>query len=155
MVLLAAVWALGWYTPPDPFSGTEAPLVLIIVTATVLASWNLVAGVIAAGFFHASSIHPASTFRSYRLASLRLMAVGIFWLFPVPLMAQVLGATAAGRALSLLVTVISIAAIVFGRARLHLVEERLDELSRIDARMATLAPWENGDRRTGSQRPPA
>ena len=143
MTLLAAVWATGWFTFGNPFKDAQTPLVQIGLTACVLIAWNLLATVIAAGFFHAAGIYPAKRFRSYRNASLRLVIVGIILLFPVPAMAQVLGNTPPGRALALVITGMSIAAIVFGRARLILIQERLRVLS--GSAKGSLAPIEEID----------
>jgi len=135
MVLLAAVWLAGWFiSPANLFADTDAPLLLALLTALVLAAWNLLGCVIAAGFFHAASRHPAMTFRGFRAASLRLTILGILFLFPVPLMAQVLGSSPQGRALALLVTAMSLAAVVFARARIRLIARRLallEELSKL------------------------
>jgi len=129
LVLLAVVWAMGWLTAlPDPLEGKEQAGLLMVLTALVLGAWNLVSCVIAAGFFHAASKHPAKTFLSYRAASLRLVFMGVLFVFPVPLMTQVLGADPRGRALALLVIGISMAGIAFGRARIRIIEKRLIEL---------------------------
>jgi len=130
MVLLAIVWVLGWFTSPaNLFTGTEAPVVLSILTALVLGAWNLIACVIAAGFFHAASVIHAETYFAYRNASLRLVLIGMIFLFPVPLMTQVLGSSIPGRALALLITGMSIAAVIFGRARINSIGEHLIELA--------------------------
>ena len=146
MVLLAAVWAAGWFTPPDPYADTESPLLLMVLTAATLAAWNLLACVVAVGFFHAAGLHPGKTFRAFRLGSLRLEIMGVIFLFPVPLMAQVLGGSALGRSLALFITAMSIAAVMFGRARMRLVESHLGELARRDEQAfepaPSLAPWE-------------
>lgn len=141
MVLLAAIWAVGWFTPPDPYSSTSEPLFLMSVTALVLASWNLLACVIAAGFFHAGSVHPAGTFGYYRNASFRMQLMGLIMLFPVPIMAQVLGASPLGRTLAMLITTMSIAAILFGRARFRMIESRLYQLAGNEEEAASLEPF--------------
>ena len=143
MVLLAVVWAIGWLTPGDPFENAQAPAVQISLTASVLVAWNLLAAVIAAGFFHAASVYPAKLFGKYRSTSLFLVVIGIILLFPVPIMAQILGTSPLGRAYALLITGMSIAAIVFGRARLKLIQERLASLS--GSVKASLAPIEEID----------
>lgn len=152
MVLLAIVWAAGWFTPPDPFKGTESPALLMVITATVIGAWTLLSAVIAAGFFHAASKHPAKTYRKYRMASLRLLLAGLLILFPGPVIAQVLGTTMAGRALALLITSISIATIVFGRARIIQMESHMAALLRQEGDLSQLEPWENIDRQKS---PPA
>jgi hypothetical protein len=143
MVLLAVVWAIGWFTPGNPFKNAESPGVQISLTAAVFVAWNLLAAVIAAGFFHAASVHPAKLFGKYRRASLFLVVIGIVLLFPVPIMAQILGTSPLGRAYALLITGMSIAAIVFGRARLRLIQERLAALS--GCVKTSLAPIEDID----------
>jgi len=140
MVLLAMVWAAGWFTLPDAFKDTQAPIVVMGLIAGVFAAWNLLACVISAGFFHAASVLSAVKYRAYRGASLRLVIVGIVLLFPVPIAAQVLGNSPLGRALSLIITGMSIAAIVFGRARLRLIERRLESL--VEGDKILLAPIE-------------
>lgn len=125
MVLLAVVWASGWFIPIHSFEDTQSTAVLITLIACVFMAWNLLAGVIAAGFFHAASHYDATGFKAYKNASLRLVITGIVVLFPMPLAALVLGHSPLGRALSLVITCISIAAIVFGRQRLRIIEERL------------------------------
>jgi hypothetical protein len=125
MVLLALLWASGWFTGGDKFKDVENPLAVMGIVAAVFAAWNLLSAVIAAGFFHAASVYPAKTYLSYKAASLRLVICGILMLFPVPIMAQVLGDSATGRALALIITSISIAAVIFSRARLRLIENRL------------------------------
>lgn len=140
MVLLAVVWAIGWFTSPtNLFAGTEAPVVLSILTALVLGAWNLIACVIAAGFFHAASVIHAETWRGFRSASLRLVLTGMIFLFPVPLMAQVLGSSIPGRALALFITGMSIAAVIFGRARINSIGERLREFAEAEE-LPKLAP---------------
>ena len=129
MVLLAVIWATGWFTPPDPFVASEKPLLMMLILALVFVAWNLLSCAVAAGFFHAASKHPASTFRAYRNASLRLVILAVLFLFPIPIAAQVLGSSPGGRALSLFVTLISLAGVVFGRTRLNLIELRLLELA--------------------------
>jgi hypothetical protein len=140
MVLLAMVWAAGWFTLPDAFEDTRAPIVVMGLIAGVFTAWNLLACVVAAGFFHAASVLSAVKYRAYRGASLRLVIVGIVLLFPVPIAAQVLGNSPLGRALSLIITAMSIMAIVFGRARLRLIERRLESLAEGDKIL--LAPIE-------------
>jgi len=144
MVLLAAIWAAGWFAPSDSFTGADFPWVHMALSAGTLAAWNLLGCVIAAGFFHAASKHAASAFRRYRLASLRLLIIGIIFVFPVPIMAQMLGRSPQGRALALLITAMSIATIIFGRARIKLIEDRLAHLARLEDEDASLAPWESG-----------
>ena len=129
MVLLALVWAAGWFTGADPFIKLESASAVMGIVAAVFAAWNLLAGVIAAGFFHAASVYPAASFRKYQNSSLRLVVTGIIFLFPVPIAAQVLGNSPWGRALALVITGISICAIIFGRARLRLIESRLNTLA--------------------------
>ncbi len=148
MVLLAVIWVAGWLARSDIYTDTESPMLFLVLTATVLAAWTLLTAVIAAGFFHAANKHPANTFRAYRNASLRLLVGGVLILFPGPLMALVLGSTAEGRALALVVTAISISAILFGRARIHLIEARLSELAAMDDETVSLAPWETTEKRS-------
>jgi hypothetical protein len=143
MVLLAVIWAMGWFAGRDRFAESVSPLVLVSLTASVFLAWSLVAAVIAAGFFHAASIHSATTYRGYRAASLTLVIIGILLLFPVPLMATVLGHSPVGRALALLVTCVSIAAIIFGRARLGMIHDRLTRL--YEGSNVSLAPIEEID----------
>ncbi len=131
LVMLAVVWASGWFLGPGTvYNGdSEAdPRLLLLMTTLILASWNLLSCVIAAGFFHAANKHTASTFEGYKLFSLLLVLAGILFLFPVPLMTGALGSDAPGRAMALLVTGISMAGIAFGRARLRAIGERLEEL---------------------------
>jgi len=129
MVLLAVVWAAGWLTSPRGlYEGHNNPRNLILITALVLAAWNLLSCVITAGFYHAASKHPANTFRLYRNASVRMMLLGTLFLFPVPVMTYVLGGEPYGRALAIIITGISLAGIVFGRARIRVIQERLGEL---------------------------
>ncbi|MCK4719033.1 hypothetical protein KAU08_00165, partial [bacterium] len=85
--------------------------------------------VIAAGFFHAASVNQAKTFVKYRIVSLLLLILGTLILFPVPMMSQVLGDGAIGRAMALLVTGMSFAAIAFGRARINVIYTRLMEFT--------------------------
>jgi predicted membrane channel-forming protein YqfA (hemolysin III family) len=141
MVLLAAVWAQGWFTSPlDLYEGHDNPGILILVTALVLAAWNLISCVIAAGFYHAASKHPATHFRQYRNASIRLMLMGTIFLFPVPLMTYVLGGEPYGRALALLITGISLAGVVFGRARIKAIGKRLGTMLEAEKHDSSLAP---------------
>jgi hypothetical protein len=128
MVLLALLWASGWFTGVDKFRDVENPLAVMGIVAAVLAAWNLLSAVIAAGFFHAASVYPSKTFKAYKAASFRLVLCGLIMLFPVPVMAQVLGNSAGGRALALIITSISIAGVIFSRARLRLIENRLTSL---------------------------
>jgi hypothetical protein len=130
MVLLATLWAAGWFTSGDPFKDMDSPAAVMGIVAGVFAAWNLVSSVIAAGFFHAASLNPSTTYRGYKNASFRLVVTGIIMLFPVPVMAQVLGNSPWGRALALVITGISIAAIIFGRARLSQIETRLNALAK-------------------------
>jgi hypothetical protein len=140
MVLLAIVWATGWFmSPANLFAGTEAPVVLTVLTSLVLGAWNLIACVIAAGFFHAASVIQAETYRAYRNASLRLVLIGMIFLFPVPLMAQVLGSSIQGRSLALFITGMSIATVIFGRARINSIGERLREYAEAEE-LPKLAP---------------
>ena len=140
MVLLAVVWVVGWFTSPQNlFANTESPIVLAVLTTLVLGAWNLIACVIAAGFFHAASVHHAANFRAYRSAGLRLVLVGIIFLFPVPMMTEVLGSNIPGRALALVITGMSIAAIIFGRARINIIAKRLEELA-VPEELPKLAP---------------
>lgn len=140
MVLLALVWAVGWFTSPlNLFAATDKGLVLSLLTTMVLGAWNLIGCVIAAGFFHAASVNPAETFRHYRNASLRLILIGMIFLFPVPLMTQVLGSSIQGRALALLITGMSIATVLFGRARINAVAGRLHQLAESEE-LSKLAP---------------
>jgi hypothetical protein len=132
MVLLAIVWAAGWFTSGNPFSGMDSSAAVMGIIAGVFVAWNLLSSVIAAGFFHAASLNPATTYRGYKSASLRLVITGIIMLFPVPLMAQSLGNSPWGRALALIITGISMAAIIFGRARLGQIETRLNALAKRD-----------------------
>lgn len=140
MVLLAVVWVWGWFSGIDPFNREGQPRVLIFLMAAVLSAWNLLAAVIAAGFFHAASIYKTDSFRAYRNASFRLVLTGILFLFPIPLASYVLGVSPLGRALSLFIVAISISAIIFGRARLQIVENRLYELA--ESSKPALAPIE-------------
>ncbi len=143
LVLLAFVWAAGWMTAPaNPFEDGENPGRLMMLTALVLGAWNLVSCVIAAGFFHAASKHPAETFRGYRLASIRLFFMGVAFLFPVPLMTQVMGSDPTGRALAIVIVGISMAGIVFGRARINAIGERLGELAEAEDALP-LAPFQD------------
>ena len=147
MVLLAIIWAAGWFTPPDSFEGNENRILLIAITATVIAAWSLLASVIAAGFFHAASKHSSNTVRGYKFASLRLLIVGIIFLFPGPIMAQVLGMSMTGRALALFITAISISTILFGRARINQIEGRIAVLESGAVEHPLLAPWEETEKR--------
>jgi hypothetical protein len=140
MVLLAVVWAGGWFIPGDVFENTQSPGVLIGLVAAVFAAWNLLAAVIATGFFHAASHYTAKTYGAYRSASFRLVILGLLVLFVVPLAALVLGTSPIGRALSLAITGISICAIIFGRARLRVIESRLISYAAEDR--STLVPIE-------------
>jgi len=142
LVLLAVVWALGWVVAPEGlYEGKERATQLLIVTALVQASWNLLSCVVAAGFFHAASVNAAKTFRSYQSASLRLLFLGIVFVFPVPFMTNVLGAEVPGRILALFVVVISMAGIMFGRARIRMIGRRLAELEDSENALP-LAPFE-------------
>ncbi len=130
MVLLVCVWAFGWKTSPAQlYDGLESPALMLILISLVLAGWSLLSCVIAAGFFHAASKHPAKTFNAFRNASIRLMLLGTIFLFPVPVMTYVLGSEMTGRALALVITGISLAGIVFGRARIKVIERHLTALS--------------------------
>lgn len=130
MVLLAIVWAYGWITAPSNlFLHEEHAGLMRYLTTLILAAWNLLSCVIAAGFFHAASINKPVTFRKYRLASLWLLIGGIIFLFPVPFMTQVLGREPVGRALALIITGMSFAAIAFGRARINVIYNRLKEFA--------------------------
>jgi hypothetical protein len=135
MVLLAIVWAAGWFASGDPFKEMDSPATVMGIIAGVFVAWNLLSSVIAAGFFHAASTNPSTTYRGYRTASFRLVVTGILMLFPVPLMAQSLGNSPWGRALALIITGISMAAIIFGRARLAQIENRLNALAKRDISM--------------------
>jgi len=143
MVLLAVTWAAGWFTPPDPFEGARSPRVLMSLTALVFTAWNLLACVIAIGFFHAGSVHFAKSFKAFRNGSLRLELAGLIMLYPVPIMAQVLGPTPEGRVYSLFITAMSIAAVMFGRARLRKIEFRLSDLADQERPADSLAPFES------------
>ncbi|MCX6645915.1 MAG: hypothetical protein NTY09_06125 [bacterium] len=129
LVLLAIVWAFGWITaPPNLFIHEEHAAIMRLMTTLILGAWNLLSCVLAAGFFHAASINQAKTLMGYRLVSLWLIILGIIILFPVPLMTQVLGKEPVGRALALVITGMSFAAIAFGRARINVIYGRLKEI---------------------------
>jgi hypothetical protein len=140
MVLLAVVWSIGWMTAPrDLYTHNPQPALLLSLTSIVLIIWNLVSCVIAAGFFHAASKHAAHTFKSYLNASLRLVIMGVIFVFPVPLMSAVLGSESVGRVLALVIMGMSIAAIVFGRARMKMIENRLYDIAKAEE-LNVLAP---------------
>ena len=142
LVLLAVVWVAGWFIAPlGLYEGKDDPGLLLLLTTLVLGAWNLLSCVIAAGFFHAASRNGAKTFRHFKNASLRLVFIGVLFLFPVPLMTHVLGGEIEGRALALFVIVISMAGIAFGRARIRMIGNRLAELEHL-AEAQTLAPFE-------------
>jgi len=128
LVLLAVLWAFGFFTAPSGlYEGSEKSSKLLLITALTLASWNLMSCVCAAGFFHAASKALSDTFEAYKATSLRLFFMGIIFVFPVPLMTSILGTELYGRVYSLFIIVISMAAIMFGRARINLIGERLNQ----------------------------
>lgn len=140
MVLLAIVWAFGWITAPSIIYTEPDSILKLRLITVVLGSWNLLCCVIAAGFFHAASVNQAKTFMKYRMVSLLLLILGILVLFPVPMMSQVLGDGAIGRAMALLITGMSFAAIAFGRARINAIYTRLLEFTESDEG-ASLIPF--------------
>lgn len=140
MVSLSLVWAAGWFIESNAFRNSSSSFVLITLPALVFMAWNIVSGVIAAGFFHAASRHHMKSFKAYRKASLGLLIIGILFLFPVPIMALSLGNSTLGRVYSLIITGISIAAIIFGRARIEQIREKLGNLA--SSGKPDLAPFE-------------
>jgi hypothetical protein len=110
------------------------------LTTLVLGAWNLLSCVISAGFFHAASIAKAATFGQYKIKSLWFFIGGIIFLFPVPLMTQVLGREPVGRALALIITCMSLATIAFGRARINAIYSNLWEIAESEDH-ANLLPY--------------
>jgi len=126
LVLLAVVWSFGWLTSQTGlYDGHENGILLRNLTALTLAAWNLIACVVAAGFFHAASVNNAKTYRGFRNISLIFIIVGVLFLFPIPFMTGVLGAELPGRALSLVIVGISFAGVAFGRARILAIQKKL------------------------------
>ena len=133
LVLLACVWALGWMVSPSGlYEAKPNALKLLLLTTLILAAWNLMSCVVAAGFFHAASVHGAKTYKAYKVASFRLLFFGIIFVFPIPLATTVLGPEPPGRILSLFVIVISMAGILFARARIRMIGRRLTELEALN-----------------------
>lgn len=139
LVLLACVWALGWMVSPSGlYEGKPGAWKLLLLTTIILAAWNLMSCVVAAGFFHAASVHTASTFKAYKAASFRLLFFGVIFVFPIPLASSVLGPELPGRILALFVIVISMAGILFGRARIRMIGRRLSELEALNESALTV-----------------
>lgn len=129
MVLLALLWAAGWLNGADPFKNSQYPSMLIYILGGVFLAWALLSSVIASGFFHAASIYKSPNLHAYRRSALRLVITGLIILFIVPTMAQSLGNSPIGRTLSLFVTAISLCAIIFNRARMVIIENRMREMA--------------------------
>lgn len=128
LVLLAIIWAFGFFTAPSGlYDSPDKSGKLLLITALTLASWNLMSCVCSAGFFHAASKALADTYNAYKAVSLRLFFLGIVFVFPVPLMTSVLGSELFGRIYALFIIAISMATILFGRARINAIAKRLEE----------------------------
>lgn len=128
MVLLILVWGAGWMLPPGAYFEQGARIVMLPLTGIVLFAYGLLGSVLAAGFFHAASNASMKNFGIYRSRSYMILLIGFLWLFPVPIMTLVLGGSAAGRAVALIITGISLSGIIFARARINLIGDRLEKI---------------------------